>query len=227
MFEELDYRQTRFGELILRKRTSPTLRDTVYEVMLGGEHLMSSQVNDSELALATIGLQAARAPLGAVLVGGLGLGYTAAAALDHPAVSEVTVIEALADVIGWHRSRLVPLGERLTGDPRCRLEHADFFARMAAPASVLYSAILVDIDHAPDSLLHGDHGGFYSIAGLEAAREHLLPGGSLALWSADEPQPAFAGVMQEVFDDYAAHVIAFDNPLTGPDRNWILVGLRA
>ena len=227
MFEELDHAQTRFGELVLRRRDSPSLGGVVYEVMLGGEHLMSSQVHDSEIALTRLGLRASRAAQGPVLVGGLGLGYTAAAALDDEGTTGVTVIEALPEVIDWHRNGLVPLGDQLTGDTRCSFVLADFFRHMAGPAETPHRAILVDIDHAPDSLLHPDHAMFYDENGLGNVVNWLLPGGSFALWSADAPTPGFLDAMQRTFATCEVHEIDFDNPLTGDDRNFIITGVRA
>ena len=63
-----------------------------------------------------------------MVVGGLGLGYTARAALENAAVRSLIVVDALAEVIEWHEQGLLPLGKELTGDPRCRLVHGDFFA---------------------------------------------------------------------------------------------------
>jgi spermidine synthase len=137
-FEELDYRQTHLGELILRRRRVPALGDTeVYEVKLGDAFLMSSLFTTGEIALAELGLaELATAPLD-VVVGGLGLGYTAGAALDHPTVRSVLVIEALAEVIDWHQRGLVPLGAKLTADQRCRLINGDFFALANSPGQNL------------------------------------------------------------------------------------------
>ncbi|MGZ5372571.1 MAG: spermidine synthase, partial [Aeromicrobium sp.] len=127
-FEELSYRETPFGELILRRRTEVSLGVEVYEVKLGDEFLMSSLFTGSEIALAQLALEMLAAPSADVVVGGLGLGYTAKAVLAHERVRSLLVVEALKDVIDWHRTALVPLGVELTSDPRCRFVNADFFA---------------------------------------------------------------------------------------------------
>src|SRR5262245_5714930 len=128
-FEELDFRQTPLGELSLRRRRVLALGGTeVYEVKLGDEFLMSSLFREGEIALADLGLAGLDAGPLDVVVGGLGLGYTASAVLDHCAVRELLVIEALADVIRWHRKGLVPLGAKLIAEERCRLINGDFFA---------------------------------------------------------------------------------------------------
>ena len=89
---------------------------------------MSSLFTVAEIELARLGLAAlARADLD-VVVGGLGLGYTAQAVLENPGVRSLIVVDALAEVIEWHEQGLLPLGKQLTGDPRCRLVNGDFFA---------------------------------------------------------------------------------------------------
>ncbi len=166
-FEELARHQTPMGELMLRRRLEPTLLVDVFEVKLGDEFLMSSLFTAGEEALTQLGLAACRGDELDVVVGGLGLGYTARAALSDPRVRSLHVIDALAEVIEWHRRHLVPLGAELTDDPRCHLTHGDFFSLVAAgtplhPAGpTCFDAILVDIDHSPRHLLHPDHASFY------------------------------------------------------------------
>src|SRR5437763_11724290 len=128
-FEELDYRETALGELILRRRRMVSLGGLeIYEVKLGDEFLMSSLFHAVEEALARFGLGELKDEQWDVVVGGLGLGYTAVAALEHREVASLLIVEALKPVIEWHEQRLVPLGEKLTGDIRTRMVQADFFA---------------------------------------------------------------------------------------------------
>jgi spermidine synthase len=217
LFEELDYQPTPMGALTLRRRRVLSLDRDVLEVMLGDEHLMSSLFTEGEIALARLGLAAApEGPLD-VLVGGLGLGYTAAAVLDEPAVRSLVVVDALGPVIAWHRQGLVPLGERLGQDPRCRLVEADFFAFVGpeGPEGDRLHAILLDIDHSPNALLNPAHAAFYSEAGLSALAGRLHPGGVFAMWSDEAPDPAFQAILGAVFASVEAHWVAFDNPLTG------------
>ena len=221
-FEELDYRRTPLGELSLRRRRVLSLGGTeVYEVKLGDEFLMSSLFNQGEIALAELGLAGLDAGPLDVVVGGLGLGYTARAALDLRAVREVLVIEALPDVIRWHRKGLVPLGERLTGDTRCRLVNGDFFALAGSTGEGFdpvapgrrFHAVLLDVDHSPRDLLHSKHAAFYLPAGLRRLTDYLLPGGVFALWSNDPPDDDFLQALGAVFASWQAHVIRFHNPL--------------
>ncbi len=166
-FEEIDYQQTPLGEVILRRRTMMTLDNLeVYEIMLGKEFLMSSLFTVVEEALSTLGLAATEKAFPEndqlnVVVGGLGLGYTAKVALDHASVGELIVVDYLQPVIDWHEKGLVPLGAGLTADPRCHFEHGDFFKRAVSEESIgfdsadpdkKFHAILLDIDHSPDHL---------------------------------------------------------------------------
>jgi len=217
LIEELDYRATDMGPLILRRRWVAAIDADVIEVILGEEHLMSSLFTVGETELAVRGLAAAkRAPL-RVLVGGLGLGYTARAALADERVTSIDVVDALAPVIEWHQAGLVPLGESLGQEPRCHLKHGDFFGWFDAPrvAADRYDVVLLDIDHSPRALLHPDHARFYSEDGLRKLREGMATGGVFAMWSDEGPDPAFVSVLEIVFSDVRAEVVAFDNPLTG------------
>ena len=220
--EELDFRRTKLGDITLRRRRSPSLQgEEIYEVILNNEFLMSSVVNASEIALAKIGLSGlGEGPLD-VVVGGLGLGYTARAALDFSSVRSVTVIEYLPEVIGWHRQGMVPLGPSLCGDSRCKIVEADFFHLMRYEADHLdpdhpgkkYHAVLVDIDHSPRSFLHPDHGGFYYPEGLQRLIRHLHPGGVFALWSAEKIDSEFQTLFNQVFARTESHEVEFYNPV--------------
>lgn len=219
--EELDYRQTPLGELVLRRRREPVLGIDVFEVKLGDEFLMSSLFTAGEVALARLGLAGlGDGPLD-VVVGGLGLGHTARAVLDHPGVRSLLVIEALPAVIDWHRRGLVPLGAGLAGDPRCEFVNGDFFALV--DSSTLdsrdpdrrFDAILVDIDHTPSHVLHGSHASFYHREGLRRLAGHLRPGGSFALWSDEPPEEVLLSELSAVFDAVQGHLVEFPNPLTG------------
>ena len=236
MFEELDYSRTSLGELILRRRSVPAMDDAcLYEVTLNGEFLMSSIVNESEIALADLAMAEFGDGDCSVLVGGLGLGHTAKAVLGFDNVQSLVVAEYLPEVIGWHERGLAPLGDELTGDPRCRLVHADFFALVdtgfdkGSGASVpsLYDAILVDIDHSPLSLLDSHHAAFYEPPGMRRLTNHIAPGGVFALWSADPPDDAFMASLGASFETVRAESIEFFNPVVdSPDTNTIYIARR-
>lgn len=220
-FEELDYRKTPLGELTLRRRRVLALGGIdVFEVKLGDAFLMSSLFHEVEVALADLGLAALDAGAWDVVVGGLGLGYTARAALRHDAVKSLLVVDALEAVIEWHERGLVPLGKELTGDPRCRLIHGDFFSLAASDAGFdpiqptrKFHAVLLDIDHSPRNLLHASNAIFYEPAGLRALAAHLHKGGVFALWSDDPPDADFLRALETVFATAEARVVKFPNPL--------------
>ena len=225
-FAELDYRQTSLGALSLRRRRIRALDGLeVFEVKLGDAFLMSSLFHEVEVALADLGLAALDAPELDVVVGGLGLGYTARAALRKTGLRSLLVVEALDAVIEWHERSLVPLGAELTGDPRCRFVHADFFALAAAPEvgfdpahpARKFHAILLDIDHSPRNLLHARHGAFYEPTGLRCLAAQMHSPSVFALWSDDPPDEPFLATLRDVFATADAQVVPFYNPLLEHD----------
>lgn len=223
-FEELDYAQTALGELILRRRRT-TRGEEVFEVKLDGAFLMSSLVNTSEIALADLSLEARSGPVTSVLVGGLGLGYTAATVLDDPDVQSVVVVEILPEVVRWHERGLVPLSSRLTSDARCRFVQASFFDYVET-CDDRFDAILIDIDHSPVSLLDASHAPFYSTEGLSTAASILNPNGVFGLWSGDGVDPAVVETLTRVFAKVDAHPVRFRNPLLDiEDTNTVYVAL--
>ena len=214
-FEELDYAPTPLGAVTLRRRWDARLDRDVLEVMLRDEHLISDVFTASEVALADLALaKLPDRPLN-VVVGGLGLGYTAHAALADERVARCAVVEYLEPVIRWHAEGLAPLGPALLADERFDVLHADFFAlaRTGFPGGAP-DAVLIDVDHAPDRLL-GEDGGFYTPAGLEALAEHIAPGGVAALWSDDRPDARIAERLGAAFGEAEAMPVTWPNPYTG------------
>jgi spermidine synthase len=220
-FEELDYQETPLGPLTLRRRRILSLGGIeIYEVKLGDAFLMSSLFHEVEVALAHLGLSELEGAQWDVVVGGLGLGYTAAAALEHGAVASLLIVEALEPVIEWHQRGLVPLGQKLMGDPRCRMLHADFFGCALSAGGFdpeqpgrRFHAVLLDIDHSPRNLLDPGNAKFYQPEGVRRLCAHLHPGGIFALWSDDPPDDDFLAVLDTAFATARAHIVTFPNPL--------------
>jgi len=234
LFEEIDSQPSPIGTISLRRRRLPVMGDRdIYEVKLGDEFLMSSYFVDGEVALADCGLGALSGDGLAVVVGGLGLGYTAEAVLKHDSVGELMVVEYLPPVIGWHRQEQVPLGRVLNADPRCRYVQGDFFALSASEAGFdpdrpgrKLDAVLLDIDHSPRALLNDASKPFYSEAGLAQLATHLVPGGVFGFWSNEPPDAPFTELLQKVFASVEVHEVDFHNPFQ--DRmatNTVYVGI--
>ncbi|MFU8780829.1 MAG: spermidine synthase [Kiritimatiellia bacterium] len=219
-FEELDYVESPMGPLILQRRRIAALNNQdVYEVKLNDEYLMSSLFHDAEVALSQLVLEQTKGAVLDIVVGGLGLGYTAAAALQDPRVHHLTIVEALAPVIDWHQRRIVPNGKTLTKDPRCQYLHGDFFALARStgfapdiPGKTV-DAILLDIDHTPQLLLSEAHADFYTAEGLTSFARFLKPGGIFGLWSNEPPDTEFLTRLETVFGQAEGHTITFPNPM--------------
>ncbi len=221
VFEELDYQQTPLGDISLRRRSDIRLDGRIlYEVILGDEFLMSSLFTEAEIQLAKLGLANLEGSELDVVVGGLGLGYTAAAALENSAVRSLAVVDVMEPVICWHQQGLVPLGKQLTSDSRCELIHADFFAATAAKGLGYdgtdklpqVHAILLDIDHSPSNWLNPGNSSFYSVEGLQNIADKLHPGGVFGLWSNDPSEPEFIELLNSVFATSESHLVTFPNP---------------
>lgn len=166
------------GELILCRR------DREYVIRVDGRELMSTRCHsEEEMARLSIARLPRRADL-RVLIGGLGMGYTARAALDAlPPRARVVVAEIADTVVEWNRGPLAHLAGRPLDDPRLQLE-IDDVARVMARAAEPFDAILFDVDNGPRGLTRPDNQLLYNDAGLAAARRALRPGGVLAVWSA-------------------------------------------
>lgn len=220
-FEELARARTPLGEIVLRRRIEPISQRDVVEVILAGDGLMSSLFTHGEEQVAQLGLDAVTSGAATgidVLVGGLGLGYTARTVLADVRVRTLHVVDALDVVIDWHELHLVPVGAELTADPRCTLVHGDFFALAASDSPMVdgdaptqFDAIIVDIDHSPRHHLSPSHAVFYTPNGLREVARHVRPGGVFALWSNDPPDDEFTTTMHEAFETADAHDISFWN----------------
>jgi spermidine synthase len=234
MFAELARADTPMGVLTLRRRREPARQVDVCEVKLDDEFLMSSLFTVAEVELARLGLAEIAGEDLRVVVGGLGLGYTARAVLDDPRVASLMVVEALDEVICWHEQGLLPDVPGLSADPRCRLVHGDFFAMVRTGSGFdpdasdqRFDAVLVDIDHTPDHHLDPSHADFYTLEGLARLAPALRDDGVFALWSDDPPDEGFLDRLRTVFEQVRAEVVRFPNFYTGGESaNTVYVGRR-
>lgn len=228
-FKILAYEETELGPLCLRRRrTLHEPRTWVTEVTLNHEFLMSSFHTDSERALATLAIERVAGEELKVLVGGLGLGYTAAAALDSAQVSRVEVYELLPPVIQWMESGMVPLSKRLNAEERLKVVRADVYKHLLKdPVESQWDAILIDVDHSPEDQLAQDDHGFYSHDGLAKAARHLNPGGVLALWSY-EGNDLLEREMRLAYDRVEVLPVPYFNQHVSKSfTDWLFIGKRA
>lgn len=224
-FEILAYDETPLGMLYLRRRELLNEPGTVVtEVTLNHEFLMSSLHTDSERALASVALEMNEEQNLNVMIGGLGLGYTAAEILKSPRVSTVGVIEFLPQVISWLDEGLVPLSESLKGDSRLEVVQGDVYQILAAPPCALYDLILIDVDHSPDEHLNGANSAFYTKDGLEHAKQHLTDTGILGIWSFAESSP-FVDALRAVFREVRVEPVTFENRhMNESTTDWLFFG---
>ncbi|MBZ0167592.1 MAG: spermidine synthase [Candidatus Omnitrophica bacterium] len=226
--EILAYEETPLGKLCLRRRRPlHEPETTVTEITLNHEFLMSSYYTDSERALASVALQMHGGKNLDILIGGLGLGYTVAAALQGTQVASAEVVEFLPQVIAWMDQGLVPLAAQLGADQRLRMVEGDIYGRLAAPPQKTFDVILIDVDHSPDERLDTGCGRFYTREGLRAARDHLTPGGVLAVWSYAQDSP-FADALRSVFGDVRIESVSFVHKFLNNEKHtdWLFFARR-
>lgn len=224
----LAYGDSPIGTICLRRRELLSRPGTIVtEITIDHMLLMSSHHTESERALSSRALARHGGTEGLrVLVGGLGLGYTAQEALKSDAVSRVDVVEFLPQVITWMKNGLVPLSDELNSDPRYSVIEGDVYAMLAAPPDLQYDLVLIDVDHSPDEPLAQANAAFYTEPGLRSARKHLRPGGVLGVWSYAGHSP-FAEAMRAVFPHGEIAPVSFDNDLTGQEEtNWLFLAVN-
>jgi spermidine synthase len=174
------------GELRLFQRSEEF---AIEVVGIEGE-LMSTAMHGSEDALADLALKQVKDKSRArVLVGGLGMGFTLAAALRGiGAKGEVVVAELVPEVVEWNKG---PMGERSGNpmkDPRTKVFVGDVLELIRTERDG-YDAILLDTDNGPEGLTQPRNNRLYSHRGLRSAYDALRPHGVLAVWSTHPDAP--------------------------------------
>jgi spermidine synthase len=166
------------GEIVLRRRGAEV------SIRVDGTELMNSRVHGSEEALAEMVCRRLHQPAGmGMLIGGLGLGYTLAAALaNSQSDGRITVCELIPAVVGWNRDHLGHLTDRPLDDPRVAVVVGDV-ADVIGRSSSAWDAILLDVDNGPEGLTRQANDLLYGMAGLQNCFTALRPGGILAVWS--------------------------------------------
>ena len=224
--EILAYEQSPLGLLCLRRRELLSEPGTIVtEITLDHEFLMSSYNTDSERALSEIATTLHSGTNLRVLVGGLGLGYTAHEVLTCERVASVEVVEFLPQVTQWLRAGLLPLSSQLGNESRFSVVEGDVYARLAQGSDQKYDLILIDVDHSPEERLDGDSSApnkrFYTQAGLMGTKQHLAKGGVLGIWSYAESSP-FADALHNCFEHVRIEPVTFENSLIDEETtDWL------
>ncbi|MFI6448724.1 spermidine synthase [Kitasatospora sp. NPDC050543] len=202
--ELLDRREGPYGEVVLRRRGEH------FEIIANGCFLMDTADGRSERLL----IQAALDGLGpgvvgpSVLIGGLGVGFSLAYAAAEPRWGRIVVVEREGSIIHWHRGG--PLGAFSAGaldDPRVAVLHTDLLEYLAAPEGERFHALCLDIDNGPDWTVTDSNAGLYGSAGLARLWRRLLPGGVLAVWSAQPSAPFEQALRAAGFADVVTHEV--------------------
>jgi spermidine synthase len=164
------------GEMVLSRRGDEV------SIRIGGVELMNSRQHGSEDELGRLACERiADVAAPAILVGGLGLGYTLRAVLDAAPAARVEVVELVPAVVRWNRELVGELAGRPLDDARVRVVEGDVKDAIAASRGA-WDAIVLDVDNGPDALFAGN-AGLYRRRGVEAAFDALTPRGVLAVWS--------------------------------------------
>jgi len=179
------------GYLTLQKRGAE------FSIRTAGTELMNSRRHGSEDALAEIPFSRIQRKSGVrVLIGGLGMGYTLAAALGKLAPDgRVTVSELIPAVVRWNRQHLAHLAGSPLDDPRVSVREEDV-ADTLRREKTAWDAVLLDVDNGPEGLTRKANDRLYDRSGLTAAFSALRPGGILSVWSSGADD-AFARLLTQ------------------------------
>jgi spermidine synthase len=189
------------GEVVLRERREAGTEEgdgpRVLELRVNGVFVMDTLETSTEGALAAAALAQVDEPR-AVLVGGLGLGFTAHEVLDDRRVERLVVVEIEEDLVRWMRDGTVPHGPAYLADERLTVVVADIRQAVAEAAPESYDLALLDVDNGPGFLVYDDNAEVYGTEFLRQVHRLLRPGGAVAVWSASEA-PDLQDAITEVF----------------------------
>nr|WP_243731891.1 hypothetical protein [Nocardioides ochotonae] len=205
--------------MVLRERREEH-GPAVLELRANGVFVMDTQETSTEEALATACLALVEHPTH-VLVGGLGLGFTAHRVLTDRRVERCVVVEIEQALVDWMRDGTVPHGPTVLADERLHVVVADVAVALAEARPASYDLVLLDVDNGPGYLVHDTNAGLYEQPFLGRVRTLLRPGGAVAIWSAAE-EPALEQALAEVFGAAEAHPLRVD--LQGREEHyWLYV----
>ncbi len=216
--EEVARAESERGEIVLLRRDTGAL-----ELRVNGVFVMDTVETSTEQALAEAALAVVDEPR-AVLVGGLGLGFTAHAVLADPRVEKVAVVEIEDAIVGWMRDATVPPGPAFLADERLTIVVADVRAAVAEATPASYDLVLLDVDNGPGYLVHDSNAEVYAVPFLRQLHDLLRPGGALVVWSA-APDRALGEAVEQVFGAVAP--VPFDVQLQGrAEQYWLYQARR-
>ncbi len=218
-YVEIARSETERGELVLRERRQENAPSTL-ELRANGIFVMDTLEVSTERALASAALELVDDPR-AVVVGGLGLGFTMHEVLADSRVQRVAVVEIEQALVDWMRDGTIPHGPGMLADERLTIVVADVAVALAEATPASYDLVLLDVDNGPGYLVHDTNAALYRAPALEAARQALRTGGVLVVWSAAEA-PDLERSMRAVFGDVEAR--AHDVLLQDrEERYWLYV----
>lgn len=193
--------------------------DGSVELRVNGVFVMDDVETSSEHVLADVALRHGARD---VLVGGLGLGFTARALVDGGA-RRVLVAELEPEVVQWFAAGRIAPG--LADEPRCEVVTGDVAEVVTGQPPASWDAVLLDVDNGPDFLVHEHNAAVYRPEFLTVCRRRLRPGGLLAIWSMNRP-PALVDALREAFG--AVEELPVPVTLqTRPETYWILLARAA
>lgn len=195
---EIARAETDRGEVVLRERRVGGGPASV-ELRVNGVFVMDNVEVSTERALAREALALVADPR-AVVVGGLGLGFTMHEVLADSRVELCSVVEIEQALVDWMRDGTIPDGPALLADARVNVVVADVAVALAEARPATYDLVLLDVDNGPGNLVHAGNAALYEPPALGSARAALRPGGALVVWSSHEA-PDLETAMREVFDE--------------------------
>ncbi len=210
------------GAIVLRRRHEPDAAE-VLELRVNGVFVMDTAETATERALAEVALAHVDDP-GAVLVGGLGLGYTVHELLGDLRVEQVTVVEIEDALVRWMRDGTVPHGPSYLADARASVHVADIQVALAEATDASYDLVLLDVDNGPGFLVYDANAAVYQEPFLTAVARVLRPGGAIAVWSAAE-SPDLRRVLETVFGNVVP--LPYDVQLQArSEQYWVYLARR-
>lgn len=188
------------GEIVLRRRVDPQApaeAPAVLELRVNGVFVMDTVETTSEVALAEAALEASARPA-RVLVGGLGLGFTARGVLDDQRVERLVVVEIEEALVQWFRDGTVPHGQAFLADARASVAIADVQQVLAEAGPGSFDLVLLDVDNGPDFLVFDSNAAIYESRSLQRVLLALDDRGVLAVWSSTQ-SPRLEDTIRRVF----------------------------